>query len=105
LKFQRQNSDKEYVTFGIACLNALTAAFENRIWAEKEINEKGIVFLNEIWQRELDLKQSMILFSTCAKNGIYSCFAKGSEKGYIRIKHCQLKMARRVIDLRMSMSN
>lgn len=40
LKLIKPNQDLEYLDFGILCLNALTAQFENRIWAEREINEK-----------------------------------------------------------------
>ncbi len=44
LKFEKPGQDLEYVKFGIECLDAMTRTFENRIWAEKEIREKGIEF-------------------------------------------------------------
>lgn len=43
LKFLKPGDDQYYVEFGMEALSAMVANFENRIWAEKEI-EKGIKF-------------------------------------------------------------
>ncbi len=44
LKYAKPMQDDFYVKFGIECLDALFHEFESRIWAEREIKEKGIEF-------------------------------------------------------------
>ncbi len=44
LKYAKPGQDSYYVVFGMECLDALFHEFESRIWAEKEIKEKGIEF-------------------------------------------------------------
>ena len=43
-KLIEPNKDEDYIGFGSLCLSAMVAQFENRIWAEKEIEEKGVKF-------------------------------------------------------------
>ncbi|MBA3724232.1 MAG: hypothetical protein H0W89_05095 [Candidatus Levybacteria bacterium] len=86
LKFIKPGRDLEFLEFGILCLNALTAQFENRIWAEREIKEKGIKFdtrfgpgigFETINDTVLKLSQKM---------GYVVVVRKDPRKGYIRIK-------------------
>lgn len=44
LKYAKPGNDQYYIDFGIECLGALIHEFESRIWAEKEIKEKGVEF-------------------------------------------------------------
>ena len=44
LKLQKPNEDDYYTEFGMACLDAMLHNFENRLWAEKEIEENGKMF-------------------------------------------------------------
>ena len=44
LKVQKPDQDEYYVDFVVQCLDAVLHEFENRIWAEREIAEKGKKF-------------------------------------------------------------
>src|SRR3989344_2663861 len=44
LKIQKPDQDQYYVDFTMQCLDAILHEFENRIWAEREIKEKGKKF-------------------------------------------------------------
>lgn len=85
LKFEKQDQDNYYVEFGIQCLDALVHEFENRIWAEKEIETgkkfetrygKGIGF-ETINDTVLKLAQKM---------GFVIVVRKDPRKHYVRIK-------------------
>lgn len=86
LKLIKPGQDQEFMDFGILYLNALTAQFENRIWAEKEIDQKGIKFdtrfgpgigFETINDTVLKLSQKM---------GYVMVIRKDPRKGYVRIK-------------------
>ncbi len=85
IKLLKQNQDDYYVEFGINCLNAMAVNFENRIWAEKEIDRApqfqtrygtGIGF-ETINDTVLKLAQ---------KKGFVITVRKDPRKGYVRIK-------------------
>lgn len=44
LKLSKQNDNQYYVDFVIPCLDALFHTFENKLWVENEVKEKGIEF-------------------------------------------------------------
>jgi hypothetical protein len=86
LKFEKQNQDEFYLSFGIQCLNALVANFENRIWAEKEINEKGIKFETRFGPGiGFETLNDMVL-KLSQKMGYVMVVRKDPRKGYVRIK-------------------
>lgn len=89
LKLEHPDDDLLYLDYGIRSLDALTHEFANRIWAEKEIAEKGIRF---DLQHHHDLKG--IGFETindsvlklAQKMGFILVVRKDPRKGYVRIK-------------------
>lgn len=86
LKIRRPNADKEYVDFTIECLENILHNFENRIWAEEEIREKGIEFETR-FGKALGIET---INDTAVKLGQkmgYELVArKDPRKGYVRIK-------------------
>lgn len=86
LKLLYPDQDEKYVEFGREALDALMHQFENRIWAEREIADKGVIF---------DLKHGRgIAFETIndsvlklsQKMGFMVVVRKDPRKGYVRIK-------------------
>jgi hypothetical protein len=86
LKLIKPNKDLEYLEFGILCLNAMTAQFENRIWAEKEIREKGTKFETRFGKGiGFDTINDSVL-KLAQKMGYVLVVRKDPRKGYVRIK-------------------
>jgi|SRR5579885_933431 len=86
MKFEKQNQDDYYVDFGIQCLNALAANFENRIWAEKEINEKGIKFATRFGPGIGFETLNDTVLKLSQKMGYVLVVRKDPRKNYVRIK-------------------
>jgi hypothetical protein len=86
LKFEKQGKDMEYLEFGIRCLNALVAAFENRIWAEHEIAEKGIHFETSYGKAMGFETINDTVLKLAQKMGYKLVVRKDPRKGYVRIK-------------------
>ncbi|HVA96087.1 MAG TPA: hypothetical protein VND99_00365 [Candidatus Acidoferrales bacterium] len=86
LKYEKQNNDKEYMEFGIGCLNALVAEFENRIWAEQEIKEKGIAFQTSKGSGMGFETLNDTVLKLAQKMGYQLVVRKDPRKGYVRIK-------------------
>jgi hypothetical protein len=86
LKYEKPGQDMNYVIFGISCLNALVAEFENRIWAEKEINEKGIAFETSKGKGMGFETLNDTVLKLAQKMGYQLVVRKDPRKGYIRIK-------------------
>lgn len=85
LKLIKPGKDEEYMTFGILVLNALTAQFENRIWAEREI-EKGIAFETR-YGKALGFETiNDTVLKLAQKMGYVVVIRKDPRKGYVRIK-------------------
>jgi hypothetical protein len=86
LKYEKPDQDMLYLEFGIQCLNAWTAGFENRIWAEKEIREKGIKFETRFGSgMGFDTINDTVL-KLAQKMGYVLVVRKDPRKGYVRIK-------------------
>lgn len=86
LKLEKQNDDKFYIEFVSQCLDAVLHEFENKIWAEKEIAEKGKEFETR-WGKGLGIEtvnDSVIKLSQ--KMGYVVVARKDPRKSYIRIK-------------------
>jgi hypothetical protein len=86
LKYEKPGRDKECMAFGINCLNALVAEFENRIWAEKEIKEKGIAFETSKGRGMGFETLNDTVLKLSQKMGYILVVRKDPRKGYIRIK-------------------
>ncbi|RJQ36277.1 hypothetical protein C4559_05245 [Candidatus Microgenomates bacterium] len=86
LKFEKPNNDLFYVDFISGCLDAIIRQFENRIWAEKEIKEKGREFQTK-WGRGIGLETINDSVLKLAQKMDYSIVVrKDPRKGYVRIK-------------------
>ncbi|HEX8932534.1 MAG TPA: hypothetical protein VF810_05230 [Patescibacteria group bacterium] len=86
LKYVKPNQDKFYLDFGLLCLDALVAQFESRIWAEKEIAEKGIKFETSYGKAMgFETLNDMVL-KLAQKMGYVLVVRKDPRKGYVRIK-------------------
>lgn len=86
LKYEKPGQDSHYVVFGILCLNALTAEFENRIWAENEIKEKGIQFKTSFGKGIGFETLNDTVLKLSQKMGYHLVVRKDPRKGYVRIK-------------------
>jgi hypothetical protein len=85
IKYVRQDDDSYYVEFGINCLNALVVDFENRIWAEKEI-EKGRQFITRFGKGIGFETINDTVLKLAQKMGYVLVVRKDPRKGYVRIK-------------------
>jgi hypothetical protein len=86
LKYQKPGQDMFYLEFGIQCLEAMVAGFENRIWAEKEINEKGIKFETRFGPGIGFETLNDSVLKLAQKMGYVLVVRKDPRKGYVRIK-------------------
>lgn len=86
LKQLKQGQDTEYVNFGIVCLDAMVHTFENRIWAEKEIKEKGIEFKTKYGKGMGFETLNDTVLKLAQKMGYVLVVRKDPRKGYVRIK-------------------
>lgn len=86
LKYEKPNQDQVYLDFGIQCLNAMVADFENRIWAENEIAEKGIKFETSFGPGIGFETLNDTVLKLSQKMGYVFVIRKDPRKGYIRIK-------------------
>lgn len=84
-KLFKQGQDMEYLNFGILCLDALIHTFENRIWAEKEI-EKGIEFKTKYGKGMGFETLNDTVLKLAQKMGYVLVVRKDPRKGYVRIK-------------------
>lgn len=98
----KQNQDMQYVTFGIDCLNAFTATFENRIWAEKEINEKGVAFETRYGKAMGFETLNDTVLKLAQKMGYVLVVRKDPRKGYVRIKTLPANGDNKGVDLTLA---
>jgi hypothetical protein len=86
LKLQKQNDDMYLVDFISKCLDALMHDFENKVWAEKEIANKGIAFETK-WGKGLGIEtinDSVVKMAQLM--GYVIVVRRDPRKGYVRIK-------------------
>lgn len=86
LKLYKMDQDGYYVEFGVTCLEALMHRFENRLWAEQEIEENGIKFETK-WGRGMGFETlNDDVLKLAQKMGYRIVIRKDPRKGYVRIK-------------------
>jgi len=86
LKLLKPDSDLYYVDFMFTALDALLRDFENKIWAEKEIENNSTEFDCE-WGKALGLETiNDDVIKTAQLNGFALVVRKDPRKGYVRIK-------------------
>ncbi len=86
LKLVKPSKDDEYLAFGTTCLHSLTAEFENRIWAEREIAEKGVPFTTRFGKGLGFETLNDTVLKLAQKMGYVVVIRKDPRKGYVRIK-------------------
>lgn len=102
LKQIKPNQDMQYLEFGMLCLNAMTAQFENRIWAEKEINEKGIQFETRFGKGIGFETINDTVLKLAQKMGYVIVVRKDPRKGYVRIKTLPVRDGNKGADLTLA---
>jgi hypothetical protein len=86
MKLMRPNADDHYLKFGIECLDAMLHTFENRIWAEKEIADKGVNFESK-WGKAIGFESiNDTVLKLAQKMGYKLVVRKDPRKGYVRVK-------------------
>lgn len=86
LKLEKPGNDIHYVDFGLQYLDAVLHNFENRVWAEKEIEEKGEKFQTK-WGKGIALETiNDSVLKLAQKMGYDVVVRRDPRKGYIRIK-------------------
>lgn len=86
LKLQKPNQDEYYVEFICKCLDALLHDFENKIWAEREIDKNGIEFSTK-WGKGLGIESINDSVVKLAQTmGYVVVVRRDPRKGYVRIK-------------------
>ncbi len=102
VKLQKPGQDSEYVKFGIDCLEGLVHTFENRIWAEKEIKEKGIEFKTKYGKAMGFETLNDTVLKLAQKQGYVLVVRKDPRKGYVRIKTLPATVKDKGIDLTLA---
>lgn len=85
-KFLKQGDDMAYFNFGSECLDAILHTFENRIWAEREIAEKGMKFETKFGKGIGFETLNDTVLKLAQKMGYVIVVRKDPRKGYVRIK-------------------
>lgn len=101
LKLQKQGKDAEYLNFGFDCLDALIHTFENRIWAESEI-EKGVKFETKYGHGMGFETLNDTVLKLAQKKGYVLVVRKDPRKGYVRIKTIPSTEEKKGIDLTLA---
>lgn len=86
LKLVKHDQDEYYVTFIMECLDAVLAAFENRLWAEAEIAQSGKAFTTR-WGKGMGFETvNDGVLKLAQKQGFVVVVRKDPRKGYVRVK-------------------
>jgi len=86
LKIEKPNNDQWYVDIGMECLDAELHNFENRIWAEKEMKDKGKIFETRFGKGIAFETLNDTVLKLAQKIGYAIVIRKDPRKGYVRIK-------------------
>ncbi|MCL4354756.1 hypothetical protein M1349_04825 [Patescibacteria group bacterium] len=86
LKAEKPGKDKFFIEFGYECLDALLHEMENKIWAEYEIKNKGVLF-DTRFGKGIGLETiNDTVVKLAQKMGYAVVIRKDPRKGYVRIK-------------------
>lgn len=86
MKLAYPDQDDKYVALGIEVLDALMHQFENRIWAEREIADKGVIFQLRSGRGIAFETLNDTVLKLSQKMGFMLVVRKDPRKGYVRIK-------------------
>jgi|SRR5581483_8779034 len=99
LKLQKPNEDEYYVEFSMLCLDALLHNFENKIWAEHEINNNGVEFETSLGKGIGFETVNDSVLKVAQKMGYALVVRKDPRKGYVRIKGAPEKGEKKGVNL------
>lgn len=99
LKLLKPDQDDYYVQFGREILDSLFHTFENRIWAEREIKEKGIIFETKAGRGIGFESLNDSVLKLAQKMGYVLVVRKDPRQKYVRIKVRPAENKKRDIDL------
>jgi hypothetical protein len=102
IKFEKPGQDMYYVEFISQCLEALLHDFENKIWAEREIEKNGIEFETK-WGKGLGLEtinDSVVKLAQLM--GYVVVVRRDPRKGYVRIKARPNEKNQKGVDLTLA---
>jgi hypothetical protein len=102
MKLVKPGKDAEYVEFGMQCLEAMVHTFENRIWAEREIAEKGIPFETRYGKGMGFETVNDTVLKLAQKMGYVLVVRKDPRKGYVRIKTLPATEKNKGLDLTLA---
>lgn len=102
MKLKKPGQDGEYVNFGIDCLDFMVHTFENRIWAEKEIKEKGREFKTKYGPGMGFETLNDTVLKLSQKKGFVLVVRKDPRKAYVRIKALPATQKNKGIDLTLA---
>jgi hypothetical protein len=86
LKLEKPNDDGFYIEFGMISLDAILHQLENKVWAEKEIKEKGIEFETRFGKGIAIETINDTVIKLSQKMGYEIAVRRDPRKGYVRIK-------------------
>jgi hypothetical protein len=102
MKYLKPDQDSVYLQFGIASLEAMVAEFENRIWAEKEIAEKGIKFETRFGPGMGFETINDTVLKLSQKMGYCLVVRRDPRKNYVRIKTLPEQPGKKGADLTLA---
>lgn len=99
LKLAKPNQDKYYIDFGIQAFDAIFHNFENRLWAEEEIEQDGVKFETRFGKGIGFENLNDDVIKLAQKMGYMVVVRKDPRKGYVRIKARPFREGEKNIDL------
>lgn len=86
IKLRYPGEEERFVEFGMDCLDSFLVAFENRIWAESEIADNGIIFETK-WGKGIAVETpNDYVLELGQKTGYIIVIRKDPHNGFVRIK-------------------
>lgn len=86
IKMEYIGNDDKFVELGLVFLDALIRTFENKVWAEKELTEKGVDFKSQ-WGKALAIESvNDTVLDIAQKRGYVIVMRKDPSSGFVRIK-------------------
>jgi hypothetical protein len=99
LKLLEKDDDRKVLDFGLVCLDSLYRSFQNKVWAEHELAEKGITFQTR-WGKGIGVETfNDDIIHLSQRMGYRVAVRKDPKKGYVRIKARPGHDGERTIDL------
>lgn len=99
VKLIEKDDDRKVLEFGLICFDSLFRAFQNKVWAEQELAEKGIEFKTK-WGKGIGVETfNDDVIHLSQRMGYKVAVRKDPKKGYVRIKARPDKEGENTIDL------